>query len=262
MIAIPSTTQSFENNVVIITGGADGIGLVTAQAFVQAGARVVLADVDVDKGEAARASLNSDNKTLFIPTDVGDSDSVNTMVNQVKQAWSQVDVLVNNAAVALPGSVTDIDNATWQRVLNVNLTGVWRGMRAVLPLMVSQGSGSIVNVSSMQGHLGFRGWSAYAAAKGGVEALTRQAAVEYAPHNIRVNAVAPGTIMTPMNERIFKEADDPDTLIANWNSLHALGRFGQPQEVASAILFLASEGASFITGETLKVEGGMGVNGG
>ena len=127
MIAIPSTTQSFENNVVIITGGADGIGLVTAQAFVQAGARVVLADVDVDKGEAARASLNSDNKTLFIPTDVGDSDSVNTMVNQVKQAWSQVDVLVNNAAVALPGSVTDIDNATWQRVLNVNLTGVWRG---------------------------------------------------------------------------------------------------------------------------------------
>ncbi|MEM6427920.1 MAG: SDR family NAD(P)-dependent oxidoreductase [Deinococcota bacterium] len=263
MTTFPSTTEaSFKNKVVIITGAADGIGLVTVKSFVQAGARVVLADVDVAKGEAARASLNIDNTTLFIPTDVSDSNSVNSMVAQVQQTWGQVNVLINNAAVALPGSVTDIDDTTWQRVLNVNLTGVWRGMRAVLPLMVAQGSGSIVNVSSMQGHLGFRGWSAYAAAKGGVEALTRQAAVEYAPHNIRVNAVAPGTIMTPMNERIFKEADDPDALIEMWNSLHALGRFGQPQEVASAILFLASEGASFITGETLKVEGGMGVNGG
>jgi NAD(P)-dependent dehydrogenase (short-subunit alcohol dehydrogenase family) len=263
MTVIPSTeATSFSNKVVIITGAADGIGLVTAQTFANAGARVVLADIDMKKGEEARAALNADDTTLFMPTDVGDSDSVNTMVAHVQQTWGQVDVLVNNAAVALPGSVTDIDDATWQHVLNVNLTGVWRGMRAVLPLMTSQGSGSIVNISSMQGHLGFRGWSAYAAAKGGVEALTRQAAVEYAPHNIRVNAVAPGTIMTPMNERIFKEADDPDALIKTWNSLHALGRFGQPQEVASAILFLASDGASFITGETLKVEGGMAVNGG
>ncbi len=198
----------------------------------------------------------------FVATDVADSDNVRALVDAVKGAWGRIDILVNNAAIALPGSVTGIAEEVWHKVIDTNLGGVWRGMRYALPLMIEQGGGAIVSVGSMQGQVGFRDWSAYATAKGGVEALTRQAAVEYAPHGVRVNAVAPGTIMTPMNERIFATVDDPQALIEQWNALHALGRFGQPQEVADAIAFLASDAASFITGETVRVEGGMGILGG
>jgi NAD(P)-dependent dehydrogenase (short-subunit alcohol dehydrogenase family) len=127
--------------------------------------------------------------------------------------------------------------------------------------MRAQGGGSIVNLSSVQAIRGFHGWAAYAAAKGGIDALTRQAAVDLAPVGIRVNGVAPGTIMTPLNEKVFRESDDPEALIARWNAAHPLGRFGEAEEVAEAVLFLASDRASFVTGEVLRVDGGLAIRG-
>jgi NAD(P)-dependent dehydrogenase (short-subunit alcohol dehydrogenase family) len=171
-------------------------------------------------------------------------------------------VLVNNAAVAIPGSAGEMAEDDWARTLDVNLTGVWRGMRAAIPRMLAQGGGSIVNLSSVQGHVGFVGWAADAAAKGGVDALTRQAAVEYAAGGIRVNAVVPGTIATEMNEKIMRESADGDAVLAGWLAMHPIGRIGQPAEVAAAIVFLASDDASFITGESLRVDGGLVVQAG
>jgi NAD(P)-dependent dehydrogenase (short-subunit alcohol dehydrogenase family) len=169
--------------------------------------------------------------------------------------------LVNNAGIAVPGSAVDMSEEDWHRVINVNLTGVWRGMKYAIPEMIKGGGGSIINLSSVQSLLGFPGWAGYAASKGGINALTQQAAVEYAPYGIRINAIAPGTIMTPMNERIFREATNPQELIERWNRMHALGRFGQPEEVAALVVFLASDEASFITGEVIRVDGGMVVKG-
>ena len=145
-------------------------------------------------------------------------------------------------------------------MLDVNLTSIWRGMKFAIPYMIQNGGGSIVNTSSLQSLMGFKGWSAYAAAKGGINALTQQAAVDYAPYQIRINAVAPGTIMTPMNERIFAAAPDKDALIREWNDMHPLGRFGQPREVADLIVFLASDESSFMTGDIIRVDGGAGIN--
>jgi NAD(P)-dependent dehydrogenase (short-subunit alcohol dehydrogenase family) len=177
------------------------------------------------------------------------------------EAFDGIDILVNNAARAIGGRVDEIDEASWNTVINTNLSSVWRGMRVCVPEMIKRGGGSIVNISSVQSLAGFKGWAAYAAAKGGINALTQQTAVDLAPLKIRVNAVAPGTIMTPLNQRIFDTIDDPQTLIDTWNRAHPIGRFGEANEVAEAVVFLASERASFIIGEILRVDGGLVVRG-
>jgi NAD(P)-dependent dehydrogenase (short-subunit alcohol dehydrogenase family) len=177
------------------------------------------------------------------------------------KAFGGIDILVNNAAQAIGGVVDAIDEETWNTVITTNLSSVWRGMRVCVPEMRKRGKGAVVNMSSVQSQAGFKGWAAYAAAKGGIDALTRQTAVDLAPHGIRVNAIAPGTIMTPLNEKIFATHPDPKALIASWNQAHPLGRFGEPSEVGEAVLFLASDRASFITGEILRVDGGLVVRG-
>jgi NAD(P)-dependent dehydrogenase (short-subunit alcohol dehydrogenase family) len=252
-----------EGKVAVVTGGALGIGQAAAQAMAQEGARVVIGDINDEAGQQTVAEIKAaGGEALFRHCDVAVTAEVEALINTAVEQYDTLDILVNNAAVALAGSVVEISEETWNRVLNTNLTSVWRGMKFAIPHMIKTGGGSIINIGSVQGLLGFSGWSAYAAAKGGVAALTRQAAVDYAPHNIRINVIAPGTIMTPMNERIFEEAEDPQALIDNWNSLHALGRFGQPREVADAVVFLASDEASFITGDVLRVDGGMTIKGG
>ena len=252
--------MELEGKVAVVTGAAHGIGRACAERLAGEGAEVMLADIDVDEGQAAAETIGA--SAIFARTDMRDLSSVSATVEQAVAQFGGVDILVNNAAVAVNGVVDEIDEDRWSTVIDMNLTGVWRGMKACAPHMRARGGGSVINMSSVQGMRGFRGWRAYAAAKGGVNALTIQSAVDLAPAGIRVNAVAPGTILTPMNERIF--ADLPDggaALKEEWNNAHPMGRFGYPGEVADAVVFLASERSSFITGEIIRVDGGLAIRG-
>jgi NAD(P)-dependent dehydrogenase (short-subunit alcohol dehydrogenase family) len=254
--------QSLSGKIAVITGAAAGIGRATATAFTREGATTVLADVDDHEGKAACEELVAKGgDALFAHADVGSSADVKALMGLVADRHGRLDVLVNNAGISVPGDVISVSEDDWARALNVNLTGVWRGMRAALPLMIEAGGGSIVNVASVQEMIGVPGWAAYAASKGGVVALTRQAAVEFAPRGVRINAVAPGTILTPMNERILARAASPEGLRRSWEAGHPLGRLGTADEVAEAIAFLASDRSGFITGECLRVDGGLVISG-
>jgi NAD(P)-dependent dehydrogenase (short-subunit alcohol dehydrogenase family) len=253
-------TMNLSGKVAIVTGSAAGIGKSCAESLYEAGASVIVADIDADQGVATVATLGA--RAAFIRTDVRQMADMQAMADLAVDRFGGVDILVNNAAVAINGAVDEVEEDTWTTVIDTNLNGYWRAMRVTVPIMRERGSGSIVNMSSVQGLRGFKGWPAYAASKGAINALTVQTSVDLAPAGIRVNAVAPGTILTPMNEKIF--ADLPDggaALRAEWNRAHPIGRFGQPQEVAKAVLFLASDTASFITGEILRVDGGLAMRG-
>lgn len=248
-----------DGRVAIVSGAAMGIGKASAAALVRAGAKVTIADYDREAGAATAAELGD--AAIFQPCDVRSFAEVSAAVERTIETWGRIDILVNNAARAIGGVVDQIDEDAWNEVISNNLTSVWRFMRCVVPHMRAAGKGAIVNLSSVQSLKGFHGWPAYAAAKGGVNALTQQTALELAPSGIRVNAVAPGTIMTPLNEKVFREAADPDELIARWNAAHPIGRFGEASEVAEAVLFLASDRSSFITGDILRVDGGLVIKG-
>ena len=252
----------FEDKVAIVTGAAMGIGKACAEAFARGGASVVVADIDETEGAATVATITTaGGKALFVRTDVSLMADMQAMAAATIEKFGGIDILVNNAARALGGRVDQIEESDWNTVINTNLTSVWRGMKVVVPEMIKRGAGAIVNMSSAQALTGFKGWAAYAAAKGGINALTQQTAIDLAPFGIRVNAVAPGTIMTPLNQRIFDTIDDPQALIDTWNNAHPIGRFGEAHEVADAVTFLAGGRASFITGEILRVDGGLVVRG-
>jgi NAD(P)-dependent dehydrogenase (short-subunit alcohol dehydrogenase family) len=247
--------ERLAGRVAVITGGASGIGRASAEALAAEGARAVIADVDEENGVATAEAIGD---ALFVKTDVRVSEDVQSLIEEVVRHYGRLDVLFNNAGISVPGKVADISEDEWARVLDVNLSGVWRGMRYAAPVMIQAGHGSIINNASVQALVGVPGWAGYAASKGGVIALTRQAAVELAPSGVRVNAIAPGTILTPMNERIFARAPE---LAARWQGEHPLARLGRPQDVAGAVVFLASDDAAFVTGECLRVDGGLVVNG-
>ena len=247
-----------DGKVAVVTGGANGIGRASAKALAAEGARVVIGDVAEERGESAAQEIrDAGGEAMFVRADVTKMSDVEALVREAVDGWRRLDVMFNNVGVAIPGTADEMSEDEFRRVLDVNLIGVWRGMRAAIPEMLRTGGGSIINTSSVQGHVAFQGWAGYAASKGGVDALTRQAAVEYAPKGIRINSIVPGTILTEMNEKILSEAEDPDAQMAMWTSMHPISRVGQPDEVAAAVVFLASDESSFITGESLRVDGGL-----
>ncbi|HTN64281.1 MAG TPA: SDR family oxidoreductase [Devosia sp.] len=245
------------NKIAIVTGAADGIGHAISAAMAREGAFVFVADIDNAKGQAFAAELTAKGLgAQFVHCDVSSDADIAGLVETAIAAKGRVDVLVNNAAIAIGGMpVHEMTDEQWHRLITVNLTSVFRGCKHVLPHMLAQNSGAVINMASAQGHIGLDGWTAYAGAKGAVMAMTRQMAVEFGPHNIRFNSISPGTINTPMNEKVI--ADLGEHVARAWVKMHPIGRIGEPEEVAEAAVYLASDAAGFTTGIDLRVDGGL-----
>jgi len=242
----------------LVTGGASGIGRAVCLRFAQEGARVAVADLDREGAEAtARAIQEQGGTALALQADVSRSEDVRDMVRRTVEAFGRLDVLVNNAGIAGPSaSILDLTEEDWDRVLGVNLKGVWLGIKYGAPEMARTGGGTIVNTASIAGMVFFPRATAYSASKAGVIMLTRTAAVELGRYNIRVNCVCPGVVETPMVQRGLAMAKDPQSARQRWVESHVLGRFAQPEEIAEAILWLASDASSFVTGHALVIDGG------
>jgi len=246
----------FKRKSVIVTGAARGIGLAVAEAFVNEGALVTVVDKD-RKGREVADTLGRISGALFVGADVSKPFEVDDAVRMAVETFGGVDILVNNAAVSVPGSVLAVSPNDWRQVLDVNLTGAYLFSRACVPEMEQRGGGVIINIASAQGLAAEQGNAAYIASKGGLIALTKSMALDLAPLNIRVNALCPGAIATEKVEETLAGYPDPEKARRDWADLHALRRLGRPEEVAAAVLFLAGAEASFITGAVLPVDGGM-----
>jgi NAD(P)-dependent dehydrogenase (short-subunit alcohol dehydrogenase family) len=246
---------AFENKVALVTGAAAGIGLATAQAFAEAGAAVVLADLDEQAAVAAADTLfNSGHRALGLRCDVAEEGDAAAAVAQTVAAFGRLDFAFNNAGVHVAVAETaDVEAEDFDRIIAINLRGVFNSMKHELRQMRDQGSGAIVNCSSQSGFVGLPGLGAYTASKHGVIGLTKAAALEYAPRGIRINAVCPGTTETPLVQGLA--AREPGRLDAVIRDI-PLGRLGRPEEIASAVLWLCSEGAGFMVGQTLMPDGG------
>lgn len=244
----------FAGRVAVVTGGAGGIGGAVAALLHERGARVAILDRDGAGVERMAAALGPN--ALGLGVDILDADATRAAVDAVAARWAPVDILVNNAGAELTADAEATAPADWARVIGVNVTGSLQAAQAVLPGMRAARRGAIVNVSSISGLLGWPQSAAYCTAKGAVLQLTRQLAVDYGPHGIRVNAVCPGTTLTPMIERLFAEMPEPEAARRAIAELHPIGRFAAPREIAQAIAFLASDRARYITGAILPVDGG------
>lgn len=246
---------NFKEKVAFVTGASTGIGRATAIAFASNGAKVVVADVNEDAGgQTARMIQDSGGTALFVKCNVANSLEVKAAIDKTISQFSRLDFAFNNAGIEGQQATTvDCSEENWQKVIDINLKGVWLCMKFQIPQMLEQGGGAIVNCSSIAGVVGFSGIPAYVASKHGVIGLTQTAALEFARSNIRINAVCPGVIQTPMIDRfVHGEAQIRNQLVAG----EPVGRVGQPEEIASAVMWLCSQQSSFVTGHPLVVDGG------
>lgn len=248
--------KRFEGKVVMISGGSSGIGAETAIAFAEEGAKVVITDVNEEKGRKLAEEINESGGTaVFMKHNVSDAKQTKEIINKIVENFGKLDVAFNNAGIAGPSlPISEYPEEEWERVISINLLGVYYGMKYQIQQMLKQGGGTIVNNSSILGKVGFNNASAYVAAKHAVVGLTKAAALEYASKNIRINAVNPAFIKTPLIENAgMKEGTEMYDMLVG---LHPIGRLGNPREVANAVLFLSGEDASFVHGESLMVDGG------
>ena len=247
----------FQSAVVVVTGAAVGIGQAALMAFAREGARVVLVDRDRERGQALVNDLQRDGyEALAVGADVSNENDVQAMIRQVVDRWDRLDVLVNNAGVYMQGDVTQTSLDDWERILRINVTGAFLCSKYAAPVMIAQKRGVIVNVASEAGLVGIQGQVAYNVSKGAMIALTRSCAVDLAGHGIRVNSVCPGTTATPLVEAAVNRADDPAAARRHLEQIRPANRLGTPEEIASAILYLASDEAAYATGAILSIDGG------
>ncbi|MCH8997921.1 MAG: SDR family oxidoreductase [Proteobacteria bacterium] len=247
-----------QDKVCLITGAGSGIGRAAALLFAKEGARVAAADIDGDRAEAvAEAARALGAEALGLRVDVSRSAQVEDMVARTLGAFGRLDVLVNNAGITLAATAVETEEADWDRIMAVNVKGVFLGCKFAIPVMRRQGGGAIVNTASITASVGLRERAAYVASKGAVAALTRALALDHVGDGIRVNCVAPGTIETPFFDPLFEAAEDPAALRRDLAARQAMNRLGRPEEIAGAMLYLACDESSFVTGTMLTVDGGM-----
>jgi len=251
--------NKLKGKVALITGGASGIGFATAKLFLEEGAKVAIADISEKSGKAAVKRLQKKGRNvIFIKTDVSKEADAKNMVKEVVDSFGKLDILFNNAGILITKRVDQLTEAEWDRILDINLKGVFLCSKHVLKQMMRQGAGVIVNNASANAIVADYDVPSYCASKGGVAMLTRAMALDYAKKCIRVNAVCYGEIHTPLAEQEAKDrGEDWDKFSALMGSQHPIGRMGTPEEAARAVLFLASDDSTFVTGALLSVDGGF-----
>lgn len=247
--------KQLENKIAIVTGGTSGIGRSTAVALAAAGAKVVVAGRrEAEGNETVKLVAEAGGEASFVQTDVTKEEDIAKLIAETVNQHGRLDIAFNNAGVEALGPITDLTEADYRKVFDINVWGVLASIKHEVPAMLKSGGGSIINTSSIAGHVGMAGASIYIASKHAVEGITKTSALELAKEGIRVNAVAPGAIETDMIDRFAgKEGEMRDYL----TSLHPMGRLGRPQEIADAVVWLASNQSSFVTGQSILVDGGF-----
>ncbi|NQX71616.1 SDR family oxidoreductase [Paenibacillus alba] len=248
-----------QDRVALITGAGSGIGKSTALLFAQEGATVIVNDLDEIKGKETVSEIkDKGGEALFLHADVTNSEHVKTMVEAAIAEFGRIDVLFNNAGISGVGAVHEIEPEAWDRIMSINVKGVFLPSKYVLPYMMERKTGSIINMSSCVAEIGLARRVSYAATKGAVLALTKSMQVDYAAYNIRVNALLPGTIFTPFVENYLKTSyDDPTAAIESLKQRQLSGELGKSEDVAKAALFLASDDSKFMMGSPLYIDGGV-----
>lgn len=246
------------NKVSLITGAGSGIGQAMAVLFAREGSKVAVADLSVEGGqETVRRIREEGGEAEFFQVDVSSAEQVRRMVDAVIARFGRIDVLCNNAGIGVAATVVDTTEEDWDRVIDVDLKGVFLGCKYVIPHMLRQGGGVIVNTASVAGMVGVLNRAAYCAAKAGVIGLTKSIAVDFVTKGIRANCVCPGTVESPWIEKILAQQPDPVAERQRMIERQPMGRMGRPEEIAAAALYLASDEAAFVTGTELVIDGGL-----
>lgn len=247
---------NFEGCVALVTGAAKGMGLATAKAFAEAGASIVLADVDFENAKIeADKIIENGGKALAVKCNVADEQDVKAMIDLTVATFGRLDMAYNNAGINTLGiNIEDLSRADYNRIVSINQNGIWLSMQYEIRQMLTQGSGVIVNCSSLAGHVGASGRAAYSATKYAVIGMTKSAALENATRGIRVNAISPGMFDTPMADFITEGNRE---VLSELTKFAPMARLGQPEEIADAVMWLCSDGSSYVTGETVAVDGGF-----